>query len=101
MYHLDWDAMRDDTGARRWTPILVGAGVGLTLGYLIGWMADDPDSLWPWGADDPTCIMYVVNGKSVGNGCSSRKTIRFRITGSLVGIGAGAALGWLWPFGED
>ena len=42
MYDLGRDVPQDDTEAGRWKPILIGAGIGLTLGYLIGGTKDDP-----------------------------------------------------------
>ena len=93
MYDLGWDVPQDDTEAGRWKPILIGAGIGLTLGFVIGAVKDNPHA-FPFGNPELEC--RIVPGVP---GCAPRrKTSQARITGSLVGIGVGAALGWLWPF---
>lgn len=55
MYDLDWDVPQDDTEAGRWKPILIGAGIGLTLGLTLGWLQDAPTA-FPFGGDDLECI---------------------------------------------
>ena len=35
MYDLDWDVPQDDTEGVRWKPILIGAGIGLTVGLAL------------------------------------------------------------------
>ena len=94
MYDLDWDVPQNDTERVRWKPILVGAGIGLSLGFAIGLRKDIPPN--------PELECRMVPGVP---GCAPRhKTARGRITGSLVGIGAGAVIGWrlsLGPFTRE
>ena len=94
MYDLDWDVPQNDAEGVRWKPILIGAGIGLTLGFAIGLQKDIPPNT------DLECRM--VPGVT---GCAPRhKTARGRITGSLVGIGVGAVIGWrlsLGPFARE
>ena len=96
MYDLDWDVPQNDAEGVPWKPILIGAGIGLTLGFAIGAEKDNPHAIF--GTPELECIAYVVDG--VTDGCIPRhKTARGRSTGSLVGIGGGAAIGWLWSLG--
>ena len=85
MYDLGWDVPQNDTEAGRWKPILIGAGIGLTVGFGIGWLAYEIQA--------PEVCMLSHSG---GWHCGGRPYLyQFRITGSLVGAGAGAAFGWL------
>ncbi len=86
MYDLDWDVPQDDTEGVRWKPILIGAGIGLTFGFWGGWLGDNAENSTLACRVDPSAV----------NGCAPRGTsYQYRIKGSLIGIGAGAALGWL------
>ena len=95
MYDLDWDVPQGDTEAGSWKPILIGAGIGLTVGFAIGFIATDPTDV-PFGS--AACL---VSSSDFNRPCISREgSFQFGFTVSLVGAGAGAALGWLWPSGE-
>ena len=92
IYDLDWDVPHNDTEAGGWKPILIGAGIGLTVGFAIGWVNDRGSNL--------DCIVSHVDGSCLP-GDFWDKPLAITITGSLVGAGVGAALGWLiWRFGE-
>ena len=94
-YDLDRDVPQNDTEAGRWKPILIGAGIGLTLGFAVGFIATDPTDV-PFGS--AACL---VSSSGLNRPCISREgSFQFGFTVSLVGAGAGAALGWLWPSGE-
>ena len=41
MYDFDRDVPENDTEAGRWKPILIGAGIGLTVGFGIGWLTEE------------------------------------------------------------
>ena len=103
MYDLDWDVPQNDAEGMRWKPILIGAGIGLTLGYVIGWMADGANAVaFPWLADDMelNCLPPTPVAPGSCTATAREKTFRGRITGSLVGTGVGTAIGWLWrPLG--
>ena len=95
MYDLDWDVPQNDAEDVRWKPILMGAGIGLTLGFAIGAQKDNPHAIAIFGTPELEC-----RGVPGVPGCAPRhKTTQGRITGSLVGIGVGAAIGWLWSRG--
>ena len=100
MYDLGWDVPQNDAEGVRWKPILIGAGIGLTLGLTLGWMDDDPNA-FPFMVDGMECISFSYSDP---NGpCQPRnrdRSYQGRITGSLVGAGVGAALGWLWTLIE-
>ena len=56
MYDLGWDIPQNDAQAGSWKRILIGAGIGLTLGFAIGWVKDEPhDELFFWAGDDLEC----------------------------------------------
>ena len=94
MYDLDWDVPQNDAEGVRWKPILIGAGIGLTLGFAIGAMKDNPSALW-FGNHETDCRIDPAT-----LACAPRhKTTQGRITGSLVGIGVGAVIGWRLPLG--
>ena len=59
MYDLDWDVRRDDKEDVRWKPILMGAGIGATLGFAFGWWIDEARG------DEAVCIRPASdpNGK--------------------------------------
>ncbi len=99
MYDLDWDVPQNDTEGVRWKPILIGAGIGLTLGLTLGWMDDDP-SAFPFMVDGMECIHFYSDPNGPCQPRDRDKSYQGRITGSLVGAGVGAALGWLLQFGE-
>lgn len=99
MYDMGRVVPEIDTKNGSWKRVLMGAGIGLTVGFAVGWTKDFPDDgLFGWGGSDMHCVTPAH-----GSGPCLRRdnTARHRITWSLGGIGAGAALGWLWPFGED
>lgn len=88
MYDLDWDVPQDDTEAGSWKPILIGAGIGLTVGFALS-------APWPWKADDLECIVDdLETGACRPKGFWDKPTPAM-IKVSLVGAGIGAALGWL------
>ena len=92
MYDLNWDVPQNDAAGVRWKPILISAGIGLTLGFAIGWGLDEVTG------DDLECIVSLTdfNGTDF-NGCEPSDIFYHdRINGSLVGTGIGAAFGWLW-----
>ena len=101
MHELGRDVPQNDMEDRSWKRILIGAGVGLTVGFVIGWEKDFPgDQIFSyWTADGLDCPLSPddIHGPCLGND----KTVRYRIAGSLAGLGLGAAIGWLWPFGDD
>ncbi len=101
MYDLGRDVPQNDTEDGSWKRILIGAGVGLTVGFVIGWEKDFPgDQIFSyWTAHELQCVHSPddIHGPCLG----TDKTVRYRIAGSLAGLGLGAAIGWLWPFGDD
>ena len=99
MYDLGRDVPQNDPEDGSWKRILIGAGVGLTVGFVVGWTQDHPDDgLFGWAGSD-MCRVVSVHNPGV---CLTRDTTPwYTIIWSLAGIGAGAAIGWLWPFGED
>ena len=100
MYDLGRDVLQNDTEDGSWKRILIGAGVGLTVGFVIGWEMDFPgNQIFYWYGDEFLCLPPPDD--SHGPCLRTDKTVRYRIAGSLAGLGVGAALGWLWPFGDD
>ena len=101
MYDLGRDVPQNDTEDGSWKRILIGAGVGLTIGFVIGWEKDFPGSqIFYWFSHDE--LQCVTSPDDIHGPCLGLdKTVRYRVAGSLAGIGVGAALGWLWPFGDD
>ena len=100
MYDLDWHVPQNDAEGVRWKPILIGAGIGLTAGFGIGWVKDTPIG-FPFGHPELECILPSPGDPDYPGPCGERdRPYQFRITGSLVGIGAGAALGWVWTLGK-
>ena len=90
MYDFGWDVPQNDAEAGSWKRILVGAGIGLTAGFGIGWLIEEVR-----GPEDCP-VFHSGGGDCVG---FWDEPYHISITGSLVGAGVGAALGWLWPFG--
>ena len=68
-----------------------GERLGLTVGFGIGWLADE----------DRLNVVCLLSHSGSEDYCDDLwdRPYQFRITGSLVGAGAGAVLGWLWPLG--
>ena len=101
MYDLGRDMPKNDPEDGSWKRILIGAGVGLTVGFVIGWEKDFPGNqiFSYWTAHELQCVYSPddIHGPCLGRD----KTVRYRIAGSLAGLGLGAAIGWLWPFGDD
>ena len=94
IYGLDRYVPQDDTEAGRWKPILIGAGIGLTVGLGI-------PGPWPRKADNLECVVACP-------GTGPRLPRAFRdnptghaIPGGLAGAGVGAAHGRLWPPAGD
>ena len=104
IYELNWDVPQDDAEARRWKPILIGAGIGLTLGLAIS-------APWPWVGDDLVCIVdppppppAAPPPAYLDTGCRpasfwDRPTGISIAARSLIVAGVGAAIGWVWSLG--
>lgn len=92
---------QNDTEDVSWKRILIGAGVGLVVGFEIGWRRDNPDgTLFSWIAQRRNELECITHADDLFSGCLKEDhTARYRVLWSLTGIGAGAALGWFWPFG--
>ena len=100
MYDLGRDMPKNDPEDGSWKRILIGAGVGLTVGFVIGWEMDFPgNQILYWFHEELLCLPPPDD--SHGPCLGTDKTVRYRIAGSLAGLGVGTALGWLWPFGDD
>ena len=92
MYDLDWDVRRDDTEDVRWKPILMGAGIGFTLGFGVGWWMDEArgeEAVCTRPASDP-------NGLCI----NQHSSYDFRIAMSLHGLWTGGLVGWIWALIE-
>ena len=68
MYDLDWDVPQNDAEGVRWKPILIGAGIGLTLGFAIGEEKDNPHAPVPlWTSVPPGWTACVgMGGRHIG-----------------------------------
>ena len=92
MYDLDWDVPQDDTEDVRWKPILIGAGIGFTLGSGIGWLKEG-------GPYERECITLDVESVDCLPVDFWDRPYAITITGSLIGAGVGAVIGWRLPLG--
>ena len=95
MYDLDWDVRQDDTEDVRWKPILMGAGIGFTLGFAFGWWMDETG-----GGDDLLCITHASdpNGPCLNQDNSSPYDARIVL--GLNGLLVGGLVGWIWALIE-
>ena len=85
IYDLDWDVPQDDTEGVSWKPILIGAGIGLSIPLALSF------SIHP----ELECIVDdFETGECRPKGFWDKLTVGM-ITVSLVGAGVGAAVGWL------
>ena len=84
MYDLDWDVPQDDAEGVRWKPILIGAGIGLTIGAATEWLKEG-------GLYELGCITLDVESVDCLPADFWNRPYVITITGSLIG----AAVGWL------
>ena len=87
-YDLSWDEMQDETESGRWKPILIGAGIGFTVGLALS-------ALWPWVAEETKCIVDDFETGACRPTPFWDKPTPYMIRVSMSGAGIGAALGWL------
>ena len=95
MYDLDWDVPQNDTEAGSWKPILIGAGIGLTVGFAIGWLGDTVENT-------NTSLECTFDPSAVG-GCRPTEDgspYEFRIALGLSGLAAGGVIGLFWALVE-
>ena len=93
MYDLDWDVPQNDAEGVRWMPILIGAGIGLTVGFAYGWWIDENRS-----GDELECIASHYAGPCLPT--KDRSPYAFRIAFGLSGLAVGGIIGGVWALIE-